>query len=166
MESTVKHLKGYCCGEHEQLKLISTGERELKKNKDCLIFHSSDSPISVGTLRGFKDIRISNISTSNISSPSSLQSTSVKVKSGVLLIRIFFMSDPKSVKLLFVKHHHYKPLILYHIFSPVLHLLEKLRKYWSLLHQNLNANSDRIANPAARTQLSDQEVLKDHLSLQ
>lgn len=34
MQSTVKHLKGYCDGEHEQLtlNLISSGERELTKN--------------------------------------------------------------------------------------------------------------------------------------
>lgn len=142
--------------------LLGRENLQKKTPKDRLIFNSSDPPISFDTLRGFKDIK----TTSNISSPSSLRLTLVKVKKLDSYWHKFFTSDPKSITFLFVKQQRYKPLILYYTSSPVLHVLEKLRKYWSLLQQNHNVNSARIVDPAARTWLNDQEVLKDDLSIE
>lgn len=68
----------------------------------------------------------------------------MKVKTLVSYWHKCFTPDFKSTKLLLDKHHHHKSLILHHPTSPVLHVLEKLRHYWSLQQQNHNVNSARI----------------------
>lgn len=55
---------------------------------------------------------------------------------------------------------------MHHTSTPVLHVLEKLSKYWSLLLENHKVNSARIIDPAARIRLNTQEVLKDDLSVE
>lgn len=102
MQPAVKHLKGYCDGEHQQLTLTYTcwGERTLKQlTKDHLIFNSSDPCISFGILRGFKDMG----AISNSPSPCSLQSALVNVKALDSYWHKFFMPDLKSIQVLFVK---------------------------------------------------------------
>lgn len=120
-----------------------------KNNQRSSFFNSSDSHSSCGILRGLTTSRPHNTS----SSPPSLQQTCVKVKTLVSYWHKCFTPDFKSTKLLLDKHHHHKSLILHHPTSPVLHVLEKLRYYWSLRQQNHNVNSARI-------QLNHLEILR------